>query len=219
MDYVKQNIQAMAILPPHCPMTPHSYTSFFNDNNKLSPVAPYKLVTDKNKRDGIPIQRLEYNNFYTDWKQDSLRWYNNNNNNQNNRNNQNNQYADDDSYNKNSIRDPYIMDKSMELFEQTKRQDAFAVPLPTNGTNQVGILFNDKCNVPTFNYRRYATQPVNNTDWFYNRLYLEDTSGETQMQKAQYFENIEQNNMDIYSSVFEDMYLLELNDPDNNNSE
>jgi len=205
MDLIKHNIESMALMPPHCPMTPKSYTSFFNDNNSLEPVVPYKLITEQHKRDGIPIQRLEYNNFYSDWKHDSLKWYPPN---ESRSNNNNNVFADTE---KVKLEEPLKRNKALELYEQTKRKDEFAMPLPTNGTNQVGIIFNDKCNVPTFNYRRYATQPVNNTDWFYNRLYLEDISGETQMQKAQY---LEQNNMDIYSSVFEDMHIMQANPSD-----
>lgn len=218
MDLVHHSISSMALMPPHCPLTPHSYTSFFNDSSKLpGGVAPYKLQTEKHLRDGTPIQRLEYNNFYSDWKQDAVKWYPNN-----------SKEFESEMQNSAGIGNgtgtreqngykPLQQDKAIELYEQTRRHDNFAVPLPTNGTNQVQILFNDKCNIPTFKYKRYAEQPINNSNWFDNKLYKEDISEETQQQKAQYMNEIVQNGMDIYSSVFEDMYLLQLNPSSSDN--
>jgi len=214
MNLVHQNIANMALLPPHCPSTPHSYSSFFNDSSKLpGGVAPYKLETEKHPRDGYPIQRLEYNNFYSDWKQDALKWYP-----------RNSQEFESEVQNQNKSQsraqneyEPIEQDKAMDLYERTRRHDSFAVPLPTNGTNQVGILFNDKCNIPTFKYERYASQPINNSSWFNNKLYREDISEETQQEKAQYMNSIVQNSMDIYSAVFEDMYLLQLNPSSSDN--
>ena len=216
MDLVHQSIAGMSLMPPHCPLTPHSYTSFFNDSSKLpGGVAPYKLQTEKHPRDGNTIQRLEYNNFYSDWKQDAVKWYPSN--------------SKEFSYevqNSNgtgtgtreqNTREPLQQDKAMELYEQTRRHNNFAVPLPINGTNQVRILFNDKCNVPTFKYKRYAEQSINNSSWFDNKLYKEDISEETQQEKAQYMNEIVQNGMDLYSSVFEDMYLLQLNPSSSDN--
>ena len=200
MDLVNQSIASMALMPPHCPMTPHSYTSFFNDSEKLpGGVAPYKL----HPRDGTPFQTLEYNNFYSDWKQDAVKWYP-----------RHSKEFESVMQNETSEQTGYKpteqeQDKAMGLYEQTRRHDNFAVPLPTNGTNQVRILFNDKCNIQTFKYKRYA-EPINNTSWFNNKLYSEDISEETQQQKAQYMNEIVQNSMDIYSSVFEDMYYLTL---------
>jgi hydroxymethylpyrimidine pyrophosphatase-like HAD family hydrolase len=208
MDLVNQSIASMALMPPHCPMTPHSYTSFFNDSSKLQGgVAPYKLQKVQHPRDANTFQRLEYNNFYSDWKQDAVKWY---------PNNSRGEFAYEV---QNGAREhkPLQQDKAMELYEQTRRHDAFAVPLPTNGTNQVRILFNDKCNIPTFKYERYAAQPINNSSWFNNKLYREDISEETQEQKAQYMNTIVQNGMDIYSSVFEDMYLLQSSQSSNDN--
>ena len=48
-------------------------------------------------------------------------------------------------------------------------------------------------------------------------MYREDISEETQQQKAQYMNEIIQNDMDIYSSVFEDMYLLQSSQSSNDN--
>ena len=204
MDLVHQSIAGMSLMPPHCPLTPLAYTSFFNDSSKLpGGVAPYKLQTDKHPRDGNPIQRLEYNNFYSNWKQDAIKWYPNSSIKEFSNDVQNGTSAQ-------NTQSPLQQDKALKLYEQTRRHNAFAVPLPTNGTNQVRILFNDKCNVPTFKYKRYAEQPINNSSWFNNKLYRDDITEETQQQKAQYMNDIVQNDMDIYSSVFEDMYYLTL---------
>jgi len=204
MDLVHQSIAGMSLMPPHCPLTPHSYTSFFNDSSRLpGGVAPYKLQSEKHPRDGIPIQKLEYNNFYSDWKQDAIKWYPSS-----SRREFSNEMQNETR--EQNTQEPLQQDKALELYELTRRHNAFAVPLPTNGTNQVRILFNDKCNVPTFKYKRYAEQPINNSSWFNNKLYSEDISEETQQQKAQYMNEIVQNSMDIYSSVFEDMYYLTL---------
>jgi hypothetical protein len=201
MDIVNQSIASMALMPPHCPMNPKQYSSFYNDTSKLpGGVAPYKLETEKHARDGLPVQRLEYNNFYSDWKQDALKWYPRG----------TKEFADKDINNQNG-HIPLPRDKALELYEATRRRVSFAVPLPTNGTNQVGILFNDKCNLPTFQYKLYASKPVNSSERFNNKLYQEDISEETEQQKTQYMDSIIQNNMNIYSSVFEDMYILQLN--------
>ena len=199
MDSVHQSIAAMSLLPPHCPMNPRGFASFFNDSSQLpGGVAPYKLETAKHPRDGHLVQKLEYNNFYTDWKQDALKW-------------SPRDTKELESSGKGKLNQLLPRDKALNLYEATKRHDRFAVPLPTNGTNQVRILFNDKCNVPTFQYKRYAATPVNNSAWFYNKLYIEDITEETQELKAQYMDSIVQNSMVLYSSVFEDMYLMQLN--------
>ena len=199
MDLVQQNIASMALMPQHCPLTPHSYTSFFNDSSKLpGEVVPYRMIQSKHPRDGYPIQKLEYNNFYSHWKKDAVKWYPTS----------SKEFAVDE---ENGMPVLIPQDKSMELYERTRRSDAFAVPLPTNGTNQIGILFNDKCNVPTFTYSRYAVQPINNSSRIDNPLYKEDISEETFQQKTQYMNTINQNGMDLYSSVFEDMYIMQSN--------
>jgi hypothetical protein len=194
MDLVHNDIKKMALLPPHCPMTPASYTTFFNDRNKLANVVPYKIITEKHKRDGHLVQRLEYNNFYTNWKQDSLKWTSRM------------EQPLDAVENINTLQ--INSDTNLELYKQTKRKEQFAVPLPTNGTNQVRILFNDKCNVPTFKYKRYATESVASSSRYNNPLYLEDVSYTTQELKGSWMNSIVQNGMDLYSSVFEDMYIL-----------
>ena len=216
MEQINQSLASMALMPPHCPMHPKTYASFYNDSASLGGsrgsggsrslgIAPYKLKTEKHPRDGHPVSRLEYNNFYSDWKTDALKWYP--------ASSIINAAEFESSQNSRNI---LPGGEAMELYEQTRRHDAFAVPLPTNGTNQIRILFNDSCNVPTFQYKRYAAQPVNNSSWFYNKLYLEDITEETREQKAAYMNSIVQNSMDIYSSVFEDMSIMDMETGDSN---
>lgn len=215
-DLINQDVSKMLLQPPHCPLHPKTYTSFFNDNPKLSGVAPYKLEEKKHSKDGKLIAKLQYNNFYTDWTQDATKWYPNT----------NELHPSDINININSdmhlkmsgeIRgkmsdnvplNNVLSDKNLELYRETKRKEPFAIPLATNGTNQLNILFNNKCTRPTFNYRRYASEKVNNKEWFNNRLYAGDISEETEGLKNQYMAGTIQNSMDLYSSVFEDMYFL-----------
>ena len=197
---LSQDIHKMHLLPPHCPLYPNGYNQFYNDNDKLQPVVPYKIIEVKHPKDGKKIQRLEYNNFYSDWKQNALKWYP-----------QTTEYEtinDTCGYSGRGTVPGIMLDDKLCLYEETKRKDQFAKPLATNGTNQLNIIFNDKCAITTFNYKRYASSGINNTKWFDNPIYKEDISQETQEQKAQYMDNTIQNGMDIYSSVFEDMYLL-----------
>jgi hypothetical protein len=207
-DLIHQDIQKMHLLPPHCPMYPMGYNVFYNDSKELKPMTPYKMKDAKNARDGKFYKKLEYNNFYSDWKQDALKWYPNSLTTINNR--ASNEYdtipVKD---NINNINSPNIYNnESTRLYEETRRQNNFANPLVTNGTNQLNILFNNKCTEPTFNYKRYAAKNVNNVDRYENPLYDEDISNETQGLISKYMTDILQNNMNLYSSVAEDMYAL-----------
>ena len=204
---IEDDIARMALLPPHCPMNPTGFTSFFNDTNELKPVAPYKLVTEHHKRDGHLVQRLEYNNFYGDWKSDALKWE------------PRMQYADT----KVEKSEPNIVEKcvlgydnKLKIFQETKNHTPFAVPLPVNGSNQVSILFNDKYNFPTFNYKRYASTPMTEKNRYYNPLYIEDISKETQDLKGSWMDSVLDSGMALYSSVFEDMTILTREDNGNN---
>jgi hypothetical protein len=194
-DILNNDTEKMHILPPHCPLTPKTYQSFFNDRPELNSVSPYKIVYVKHPKDGKVYRKLEYNNFYSNWKQDALKWY------------PDNQYMDTEPENMNN-KINIETDPRIQLYEQTRIHHQFAVPLATNGTNQLNILFNDKCSHDTFNYKRYASQNINNTKWFANKLYDTDISQDTQDLKSQYYKNIVQDNMNLYSSVFEDMYIL-----------
>ena len=208
-DLIHQDIQKMHILPPHCPLYPNGYKDFFNNEKTLKPMSPYKLESVKHPKDGKIYKKLEYNNFYSDWKQDALKWYPKSNieyeNIETTPNNINMDSGNMDSGNMDSGN----MDSgNMELYEKTKKHKQFAIPLATNGTNQLNIVFNYKCTEPTFDYKRYASRGINNKEWFNNPLYTGNISNETEELKDKYMNNIMQNSMDLYSSVFEDMYLL-----------
>jgi hypothetical protein len=213
---VNQDIEKMYLLPPHCPLYPNEYSHFFNNNAKLKPLTPYKLKEIKHPKDGKKYQRLEYNNFYSDLKQNSLKWYPIKSN--------TTEYSELNTNHINQKQQEQInniarmTEQNMTLYEQTRRKQQFAKPLATNGTNQLNILFNDKCVNPTFNYKHYSSMNINNTKWFNNPLYNKDISQETHIQNAKYMDNIVQNGMDLYSSVFEDMYLLGYN-PHSKNDE
>lgn len=195
-DLIHQDIQKIHILPPHCPLYPKEYSQFFNDNQKLKQISPYKLVNVKHPKDGKNYHKLEYNNFYTDWKKDAIKWYSH----------LDNEHS---SIEEKQINKPNIFnDRNIKLYEQTKKKYAFAIPLNTNGTNQLNIVFDNKYVNSTFNYKRYSTNEINNKEWLNNSLYMKDISQETDVLKHKYMNDILQNSMDLYSSVFEDMYLL-----------
>lgn len=202
MNVIEDDITKMALLPPHCPMNPAGFASFFNDKQELEPVAPYKLVTERHKRDGHLVQKLEYNNFYSDWKQDALKWE------------PRMQYSNSSNITKDKCVLGY--DDKLKIFHETRNYTPFAVPLPVNGSNQVGILFNDKYNFPTFHYKRYASSPMTAKNRYYNPLYIEDISKETQDLKGTWMDSTIDNGMALYSSVFEDMTILGGKEEDNN---
>jgi len=200
MDTVKHDISKMFIKPLHCPMTPVSYTAFYNNKNEvLKPVAPYKIIKEPHKRDGILIPKIEYNNFYTHWKRDSVNWYP--------RGEYSDSHLDNSNSNNNKILNMGTFD--IDKYNETKKPKKFAMPLPINGTNQIHILFNDKCNIPTFRYKRYAEKPITSNSRYSNSLYEIDISKETQQLKDKWMDSTVSNSMDLYSSVFEDMTILD----------
>ena len=204
MAKLQQNYERFMITPPgKCTVAPSSYTQFFNDSKTLPGIAPYTLRKVNDYEIGNDKFKLEYNNFYSNWKTDSLKWYGNGNRNGNSTGN-----GSDIEYKPNLHHPTSMNPEQNKLYLETKRHEPFATPLPTNGTNQINIINNPKCHINTFNYKRYASQPINNKSWFYNPLYITDISTETQDMKADFIDNTIQNNMDIYSSVFQDMYSM-----------
>jgi hypothetical protein len=202
-DLVNQDIAKLHLTTTKCPIYPNKYSNIFNKNNKLDPLTPYKITSVKHKRDGKLITKIEYNDFYSDKNLSNDVWLWNNDNkymlSSNARNNQSVKPITQDNYPDNKI---------FKLYEQTRRKDQFAQPLPTNGTNELNILFNDKCVKNTFGFRRYAIEPINNTKWFDNKLYNGDISHETENMKNEYMDSLVNNNMNLYDSVFQDMYYM-----------
>lgn len=218
----------------NCQIKPSSYKSYFNDNTYLNGVAPYKInkvnINSSNtKPNQTEIRNIEYRNFYSDWKKDSLNYYKNNekeyasrniyNNdsqigintidNYNIRGNQgrHNIYQKPNSFKfANSANNKH--NKNLHLYEETRNKKPFAVPMHSNGSNLVSDMFNDCVNKKTFEYRKYSNISPHNVQWIDNPLFTGDITHETQKLSSQYIDSIPQKAMDLYSSVFEDMYIL-----------
>ena len=146
-----EDIHKMHLLPPHCPMTPKSYTDFFNNNSKLSGVAPYTMKTISHPRQGYK-HTIEYRDFYSDFKKDALHYTSQNNEFINNNNNDNNNNDN------NLIIKPLIINddnENIKLYKETKPHNEFAKPMKINGSNKVSDLFDNCMNKKTFEYKRF----------------------------------------------------------------
>jgi hypothetical protein len=210
-NMIHEDIAKLHLLPAHCPMTPKSYTDFFNHNTQednkrhLPGVSPYKLEKVKHPREGYKYT-MEYNNFYTDWNKDALHYTSSNNefldsyNNNHNHNHNHNQTVPTILTNVNS--------ESIRLYKETKPNHEFARPMKMNGSNKVQDLFDNCMNKKTFEYTRYSQISPHHKQWIDNPIFTEDISEETQDLKNNYMNDTEKDNMSIYSSVFEDMYYL-----------
>ena len=247
---LKDDISKMHLLPPHCPMTPASYTSFYNDDNnynnhfyddenttqnttqntKYTPnfkkVVPYKLLVEKHPKDGRPKTKIEYNNFYSDWKTDALKYgvsyespndysyrHSYDNPYDKTQNNHPSPYSNDinDRNGRNGRNSNHPRSESLKLYEETKSKAEFAKPMNSNGSNTLETLYNDCLNKPTFTYKRYGQHNFNqpNKNYFVdNPIYSRDISEETNDLKTEYMNSRETNFQNVYSSVFEDMYIL-----------
>ena len=200
---INEDIHKMHLLPPHCPMTPKSYTDFFNDNTKLSGVAPYTMKTISHPRQGY-IHSIEYRDFYSDFKKDALHYTS-----------QNNQFINNN--NNDFIIKPHIINdvnsENVKLYKETKPHNEFAKPMKINGSNKVSDLFDNCMNKNTFEYKRFSNISPHNKQWIDNPIFTQDITEETNTLKNNYMDNIDTANMNIYSSIFEDMYYLSTNIP------
>ena len=212
-NIIHEDISKLHLLPQYCPMTPQSYTDFFNYNQHnqhntnhskkhLPRVAPYKLEKVKHPREGYKYT-MEYNNFYTDWNTDALHYTSSNNEFLDNTNSHNSH---------NSNNGPIILtdanNENIRLYKETKPQHDFAKPMNMNGSNKVIDLFDNCMNKKTFEYKRYSHISPHHKQWLDNPIFTGDITEETQHLKHNYMNDMEKNNMDIYSGVFEDMYYL-----------
>ena len=210
-NIIHEDISKLHLLPQHCPMTPQSYTDFFNHNtnepNKrhLPGVSPYKIEQVKHPRGGYKYT-MEYNNFYTDWNKDALHYTSNNNefiDNENTKKTQNTRTINNE---------PIILtdvnSENIRLYQETKPHHDFARPMNMNGSNKVTDLFDNCMNKKTFDYTRYSHISPHHKQWIDNPIFSGDISEETQHLKDNYMNDMEKDNMDIYSGVFEDMYYL-----------
>ena len=89
------------------------------------------------------------------------------------------------------------------MFKTTNKK--FAIPLNTNGINNIDILFNNKCNNNTFDYKNFRLQQKNPIT---NLLYVDDITHETQQLYTTYLNNITKQNINLYNSVYEDINIL-----------
>ena len=205
-NIINEDINKMHLLPPHCPMTPTSYTNYFSDYTTLSKVEPYKTELVKHPKDGY-THKIEYNHFYNDFKKDALHYTDNNyefiNNTNNHSRNSNNHSSNTTKYILNDNND-------VKLYNETKhkRYNDFAVPMSINGSNKVKDLYDNCKNKKTFEYKRYSTIAPHHKQWIDNPLFIDDISIETETLKSKFVDNRETHTMDIYSDVFQDMYAM-----------
>ena len=205
-NIINEDINKMHLLPPHCPMTPTSYTDYFSDNTTLSRVEPYKTELLKHPKDGY-THKIEYNHFYNDFKKDALHYTDNN---YEFINNSNNHSRNSNNHSRNTTK--YILNDNndVKLYNETKhkRYNDFAVPMSINGSNKVKDLYDNCKNKKTFEYKRYSTIAPHHKQWIDNPLFIDDISIETETLKSKFVDNRETHTMDIYSDVFQDMYAM-----------
>ena len=205
-NMINEDINKMHLVPPNCPMTPKSYTQFFNTNkntntnaNNVSVVAPYKLELVKHPREGYKYT-MEYNNFYNDWDKGALHYTSSN-----------NEFLDTNNT-KTTKNTPSILTNSnsenIKLYKETKPHNEFATPMNINGSNKVADLFDNCMNKKTFEYKRYSTISPHHKQWLDNPLFTSEISQDTEKLKNNYMNSREESNMNLYSSVFEDMYIM-----------
>ena len=101
-----------------------------------------------------------------------------------------------------------VNSENIRLYKETKPNHDFASPMKMNGSNKVTDLFDNCMNKKTFDYTRYSHISPHHKQWIDNPIFTGDISEETQHLKDNYMNNMEKDNMDIYSGVFEDMYYL-----------
>ena len=171
--------------------------TLINSSKKiLQEYTPFaKIINNKNKRDGRIVSEIKYSNIYSN----------------------NNLLLPDTN---NTINPNILVD--IEKYEITRRKTKFAIPLADNGINDLRVLNNAKYHINTFNYKRYASQDISSANRYTNPLYNTDISKETIEQKQHFFQNITNDNRNLYNGIIEDMYYLSGNSNnfnDNKNTE
>ena len=240
----------MFLIPPQSQIgqQEYSYTEKFNPDINITPDENLKLSCKlgnnnlqflKHPKDGKIYNKIDYNNFYKDFKQDantkdSYKKYMTNNiiNTQTQipipiPSNKNSHYDNNtitSTHNIHTDINPYlhINTNTLSIYNNAERYKEFinksfnntqAIPLHTSGINNINILYDDKYNNNTFNYKRFALQNTQNSIQIAetqnnNLLYKNDITQETQKLQKKYINDITQRNIDLYSSVFEDMHIL-----------
>jgi hypothetical protein len=183
---LNDDISKMHILPLHCPTTPLSFTDYFNNVSTLSGVAPYIYKKEKHPKDGEEIYKIEYRNFYSNASQQQ-------------------EDITEENTNKYIHKPNTFNDEKSLLYLETKRKEDFAKPMKSTGKNTLNVIYNDCMNKTTFNYKRFGNDNKYRID---NPIYYQDISKDTRELGEIYTKRIEKNMMNLYSSVFEDMYLM-----------
>ena len=210
-NIINEDIKKMHLLPPHCSMTPKTYTDFFNDSD-IEKDIPYKMNTVKHPKEGYK-HIIEHKHFYNDFKKDALHYTDNNytfiDNNTKNRNRNRNR----NNNNNNNIKLNINNDENIKLYSETKNKNYnnFATPMKINGSNKIHDLFDNCMNKKTFEYERFSKISPNNKQLIDNPLFSNDISKETTTLKKNFIDNRDSHTMDIYSDVFKDMYAMTYN--------
>jgi len=221
LQYLQQenllnDIYKMHLIPPNCSIIPSSYTDYFNDDSGLQSGSPYKLLYANHPKDDKIYTKIEYRNFYNDWKKDALNYKRTDNKSFNNSDNSNNVKT---LYNYNPNKKTTKMTKTFDakLYEETKNKKDFAKPMESNGSNKLEYLYNDCLNKPTFDYKRFSSNILQSSQndkpsqWVENQLYSTDSIEETSLLYNNYLNSRNKNASNIYETVFEDMYILRYN--------
>ena len=185
----------MRLLSPQCNSQNISYKDFYNDTNKLKPVAPYRLGIVKHPRNGVK-QVIQYRNFYGDSSQNARKY------------NAPEQKDVEGKILHDSSRLPMFYNSKLKLYEETRRKNDFAKPIASNGSNKLSVMYNDCLNKTTFNYNRFGNRGPNDNYIIDNPIYTQDISKETNNLNNNYMKSIKTSAENLYASVFEDMYFL-----------
>ena len=121
----------------------------------------------------------------------------------------------------NEIHNKMELFNDIKLYNETKQKKIFASPMSSNGSNIIKDIYNDCLNKPTFEYKRYSHGGYldHAIRWVDNPIYTGDISDETIKLNEIYINKISENSMNLYSSVFEDMYILGYNPSNDKNTQ
>jgi hypothetical protein len=200
-----EDVSNMNLQPPLCNSQYISYQDFYNDTNKLKPVAPYKLGIVKHPKNGVK-QVIEYRNFYSDTKPKARKY------------NAPEQKDIEGKILHDSSHIPMFYDSNLKLYEDTRNKTDFAKPIASNGSNKLSVMYNDCLNKTTFNYNRFGNRGPNDKYIIDNPIYTQDISKETNSLNNNYMKSIRTSAENLYASVFEDMYFLTIDYNNNNNN-
>ena len=202
------DIHKLHLLPPYC-MTNSTRSS---DNSYSDSNLPYKIKNVKNHRNFEEQTKIEYERFYKDWNS-NVNYSSPNSNTYSNTNLDTNLDTNTvmNNYNTISCSNLENMFSSSKIYQETKRKDKFAKPMLINGSNRVQDIYNDCMNKPTFEFKRYSNINYRDKYWLDNPIYNGNISTETQDLYNTHMDNRQDNGINLYNSVLEDMEILGYN--------